>query len=79
VLTIWREGYNPNFIDDDKYVSFAVVKNRFGSLWRGDFSWEPIRGQIRSLTEEERDEFESFKERKRQDRANQARERSEWE
>ena len=79
VLTLWREGYNPNFIDDDKYISFAVVKNRFGSLWRGDFSWEPIRGIIRSLSEEERDEFESFKERKRQDRANQARERSEWE
>jgi KaiC/GvpD/RAD55 family RecA-like ATPase len=79
VLTIWREGYNPNFIDDDKYVSFAVVKNRFGSLWRGDFSWEPIRGMIRSLTEEERDEFEAFKERKKQQRANDARERSEWE
>lgn len=79
VLTIWREGYNPNFIDDDKYVSFAVVKNRFGSLWRGDFSWEPIRGHIRSLTEEERDEFEAFKERKKQEKANQARERSEWE
>jgi KaiC/GvpD/RAD55 family RecA-like ATPase len=79
VLTIWREGYNPNFIDDDKYVSFAVVKNRFGSLWRGDFSWEPIRGTIRSLTEEERDEFEAFKERKKQQRANDARERSEWE
>ena len=79
VLTLWREGYNPNFIDDDKYISFAVVKNRFGSLWRGDFSWEPVRGIIRSLSEEERDEFEAFKERKRQDRANQARERSEWE
>jgi KaiC/GvpD/RAD55 family RecA-like ATPase len=79
VLTIWREGYNPNFIDDDKYISFAVVKNRFGSLWRGDFSWEPIRGMIRSLTEEERDDFESFKERKKQQRANDARERSEWE
>lgn len=79
VLTIWREGYNPNFIDDDKYISFAVVKNRFGSLWRGDFSWEPVRGSIRSLSEEERDEFESFKERKKQQRANEARERSEWE
>lgn len=79
VLTLWREGYNPNFIDDDKYISFAVVKNRFGSLWRGDFSWEPVRGIIRSLSEEERDEFEAFKERKRQERVNQARERSEWE
>ena len=79
VLTIWREGYNPNFIEDDKYISFAVVKNRFGSLWRGDFSWEPVRGNIRSLSEEEREDFEAFKERKKQQRANEARERSEWE
>jgi replicative DNA helicase len=78
VLTIWREGYNPNFVENDKYISFAVVKNRFGSLWRGDFSWEPIRGEIRSLSEEEREEFENFKEHKRQERANEARERSEW-
>lgn len=78
VLTIWREGYNPSFIEDDKYVSFAVVKNRFGSLWRGDFSWEPIRGDIRSLSEEEREEFEEFKERKKQQRSDQARERDEW-
>jgi KaiC/GvpD/RAD55 family RecA-like ATPase len=79
VLTIWREGYNPNFIEDDKYISFAVVKNRFGSLWRGDFSWEPVRGIIRSLSEEEHGEFEAFKERKKQQKANDARERSEWE
>ena len=78
VLTIWREGYNPNFIEDDKYVSFAVVKNRFGSLWRGDFTWEPIRGDICSMTEEDREEFEEFKERKKQNRADQAREKDEW-
>lgn len=78
VVTLWREGYNPRYIDDDKYISFAVVKNRFGSLWQGDFSWEPIRGHIRSLSEEEREEFEHFKERKRQQRNNDAREMEEW-
>jgi len=78
VVTLWREGYNPRFIDDDKYISFAVVKNRFGSLWQGDFSWEPIKGHIRSLSEEEREEFENFKERKKQQRANDAREMEEW-
>lgn len=78
VLTLWREGYNPRFVEDDKYISFAVVKNRFGSLWQGDFSWDPIRGNIRSLTEEEREEFEHFKERKKQQRANEAREMEEW-
>lgn len=78
VVTLWREGYNPRFIDDDKYISFAVVKNRFGSLWQGDFSWEPIKGHIRSLSEEEREELAQFKERKRQQRSNDAREMEEW-
>lgn len=65
VLTLWREGYNPNFVDDDKYISFALVKNRFGPLWKGDFSWEPVKGQIGSLTEEQVEELELFKKQKR--------------
>ncbi len=68
VLTLWREGYNPNHIPDDKYISFAVVKNRFGSQWRGDFHWSPVRGEIRSLTEEERDELWEFKKRKKEEK-----------
>jgi KaiC/GvpD/RAD55 family RecA-like ATPase len=75
ILTIWREGYNPSFVEDDRYISCAVVKNRFGSLWRGDFSWEPVRGEIRSLTEEEREEFEEFKVRKKQEREKQDKDR----
>lgn len=76
ILTIWREGYNPDFVEDDRYISCAVVKNRFGSLWRGDFSWEPIRGEIRSLTEEEREELEDFKSRKKKEREKKDKERS---
>jgi KaiC/GvpD/RAD55 family RecA-like ATPase len=68
VLTLWREGYNPNYVDDDKYISFAVVKNRFGSQWRGDFSWEPVRGVIRSLTEEELEDLKEFKKRKKEEK-----------
>lgn len=68
ILTLWREGYNPKFQDDDKYVSFAIVKNRFGGLWTGDFSWNPVTGDISSLTEEERFEFEEFKKRKKQEK-----------
>jgi hypothetical protein len=65
ITTLWREGYNPDFVNDDKYISFAVVKNRFGSLWRGDCAWSGKTGSIRSMTEEEWGEFAAFKERKR--------------
>jgi replicative DNA helicase len=78
VLTLWREGYNPDFVEDDKYISFALVKNRFGSLWKGDFSWEPVKGQIGSLSEEERDEFEQFKKRKNDKRMADIKEKNDW-
>jgi hypothetical protein len=26
VLTLWREGYNPKTVTDDRYISFAAVK-----------------------------------------------------
>lgn len=68
ILTMWRDGYNPKTVDDDKYVSFAVVKNRFGSLWSGDFSWDGVTGNIRGLTEEEYSRLDDFRCRKQEDK-----------
>ena len=79
ILTLWRDGYNPKHVQDDKYISFAVVKNRFGSLWSGDFSWNGLRGDIRELSEEELDSLAEFRERKRQEKAAAASSsRDEW-
>jgi hypothetical protein len=66
ILTLWREGYSPKYVNDDKYISFAIVKNRFGSLWSGDFSWNGVSGHISSLTEEQKQELSEFKARKRE-------------
>lgn len=77
VLTLWREGYNPKTVMDDKYVSFAAVKNRFGSLWSDDFSWDGVRGNIRGLAEEERYQLADFRERKIQAKA-AAEEMNKW-
>ena len=68
ILTLWREGYSPKYVNDDKYISFAVVKNRFGGLWSGDFSWNGLRGDIRSLTEEEHNELKAFRRRKKEEK-----------
>lgn len=64
ILTLWREGYNPATVNDDKFISFAVVKNRFGSLWQGDFSWDGVTGNIQSLSDEQRLDLKLFKEEK---------------
>jgi KaiC/GvpD/RAD55 family RecA-like ATPase len=68
ITTLWREGYSPKTVADDKYISFAVVKNRFGPLWQGDFSWHGVTGKIESLSEEERDRLADFRERKKEAR-----------
>lgn len=79
ILTLWREGYNPKTIEDDRYISFAIVKNRFGSLWSGDFSWHGVTGDIRELTEEEQEELVEFKARKQQAKVEALQQSTGWE
>jgi replicative DNA helicase len=80
VLTLWREGYSPDTVTDDKYISFALVKNRFGSLWRDDFAWAGKTGDIYEMTEEQQGELAAFKERKKLAKIAEAKEKSSgWE
>lgn len=79
ILTLWREGYNPKTIEDDRYISFAIVKNRFGSLWSGDFSWHGVTGDIRELSEEEQEELAEFKARKQQAKVEALQQSTGWE
>lgn len=53
ILTLWREGYSPKFQNQDKFMSFAIVKNRFGRLWTDDFGWEGQRGQVGNMLGDE--------------------------
>jgi KaiC/GvpD/RAD55 family RecA-like ATPase len=65
VLTLYREGYSPNYADKDKFISLATVKDRLSGLWKDDYYWEGIRGSIRDLTSEEVIELEQLRELKR--------------
>lgn len=76
VMTLWREGYNPKTVDKDKYISFAAVKNRFGSLWSDDFSWNGVRGHISDISEEERESLDEFRQAKAE--AKQAEKKDDW-
>jgi hypothetical protein len=80
ILTLWREGYHPRYVENDRYISFAIVKNRFGSLWSGDFGWNGVTGSITSLTEEQADELKEFRTLKKQDKMKQIEESNgKWE
>lgn len=71
ITTLWREGYSPENVANDKYMSFAVVKNRFGSLWKGDFFWNGPKGIISPLTDAQEYELKKFKEEKKEKKAEQ--------
>jgi KaiC/GvpD/RAD55 family RecA-like ATPase len=68
ILTAWREGYNPRTVESDRFMSFAVVKNRFGTLWSDDFHWNGQRGHISELTEEQRDMLAELRQKKAEEK-----------
>lgn len=72
ILTLWREGYNPKTVNDDRFMSFAVVKNRFGGLWTDDFLWNGKVGEISSMTDEGREHIKELRELKKKMRAEEA-------
>lgn len=54
IMSCWREGFSPkNNSEDDKFMSIAVLKNRFGSLIQNDFWFDGAKGDIRALTGDE--------------------------
>lgn len=78
IMTLWREGYNPEYVQQDKFISFAVVKNRFGPLWRGDFGWEGSRGNIYNLSTEGVKELSDLKKQKSDDKLNKLKNNAGW-
>lgn len=71
VVTLWREGYNPKYPNKDKFMSMATVKDRFNSLWKYDFKWNGLLGQISNLEDHEQDELEKLRDMKAQDKSGQ--------
>jgi len=58
VLTLWRPMMKVDDPKLDKYMSVAIVKNNLGQLGKFDFMWDGLTGQIRSMTPDERNQYE---------------------
>ena len=69
ILSMWRPGFNPTTMEDDKFASIAVVKNNMGKLGQYDFSWNGASGELRDLTEEEQYQLEELNDRIAQQRS----------
>lgn len=49
VISLWRPGFNPSEPQDDRFMSFAVLKNRMGQLSQVDCSFDGLTGKVAPL------------------------------
>lgn len=64
IISIWRPFFTPELKDKDKYLEMAILKNDLGELNTFQFDWEGKRGEIRSISEESRDQLNEWLEQK---------------
>jgi replicative DNA helicase len=64
MLGISRPGYNPRKPEEDKFLVINGLKNRMGSLFNVELSWDGLTGNVRELTDEERRLLKEIEERK---------------
>lgn len=57
MLGISRPGYNPRDPDNDKFIVINGLKNRMGSLFNVELSWDGLTGNVRELLPEERNQL----------------------
>jgi len=51
ILSIYREGFDPQVPENDKYLTVNVLKNDLGETASMDFAWDGKRGEIEELDE----------------------------
>lgn len=71
ILSMWRPGFSPKAPEDDRFVCFAVLKNRMGSLGHYEFSWNGLTGSITEMDEMEAAELTEIRKRKAAEKAAQ--------
>ena len=62
-----REGLNPDFPGEDNYFTIRCLKNRTGSLFSLDYSWDGITGDIQEIGPTEKVMLEDLRRRKNDD------------
>jgi replicative DNA helicase len=71
VVSLWREGFHPKFIEDDRYMSFAVLKNRMGTLSQVDCGFDGLTGEVTDLDDAEKQALKELRDMKLKERENE--------
>jgi replicative DNA helicase len=57
MLGVSRPGYDPNNPQNDKYLNLKVLKNNMGQIFSVDLHWDGYKGEVRSLSADEKHEL----------------------
>lgn len=64
ILSVFREGYDPQSYENDNYITYAVLKNTMGELGSVDCHWEGLTGDIFEIDDEGRAELKRLRKQK---------------
>jgi KaiC/GvpD/RAD55 family RecA-like ATPase len=70
MVTCYREGYNPDRPETDKFFNINIVKNRGGPLGKADFDWHGPTGKISPLEDIQRQELKELRDFKKAEKGN---------
>lgn len=60
-LGIYREGFNPENSENDRFLSINILKNDLGESGRMDFSWDGRRGEIDEIASNEEEDLDALR------------------
>lgn len=64
IVSLWRPFYTPEWSHLDNYMQMAILKNDLGEIGLETFGWEGKTGDIKPLTQTEKELFEKLLEEK---------------
>lgn len=69
IISVFREGYDPQSYDQDQFITFAVLKNTMGELGSVDCVWKGLTGNISEIDDEGRVELKRIRKQKAEKKA----------
>lgn len=60
IVSQWRPGYSAETFENDRFITYSVLKNTMGSLGTLDCYWNGEKGRVRDIDDNGRQELKDF-------------------
>ena len=72
MLGLYRPGFDPRYPGDDRFATINCLKNRMGTLFSLDLSWNGLTGTVSDLSQEGKAHLEDVRRRKAEEEEKQS-------